>query len=439
MELINYINTSIDILCTLKVDEIMEKYKRKKNENIAEEYEDLLVKEEATIRKHLAVGNRLKLENESLKAKIKIIEEEQKKYEENINKIKEENEIIIKKLNKEIIILKNEMQKNEIKFMKKLGNKQKEIHKLQMDLNNLTKNIIKSKEESKDNQVLIEKKFKKNNSMDFGIKFRVNYSDLNLLQKNMKINNSMRHSNSVHNIYKLNNKLDFKKLSNERNNLINNALNKSVKNKTSFKNENIFFNGFIGNNKNYNSQLINENCSSIRKIKKRFKFIYYKKHNSFSDIKLENEEINSKEIKVNKKLLLQRNDNNLKRTFSAINKRKWKDICCDLFQNLNNNNLNNDQIKDNIYLKNEAQKEKTDKNSTTNINKKKEIKIINKFRISSINKDENKNNFSYKKEDENNSIFPKKILENKILGRVQNKRIIDKYKGISINYNIPTN
>ena len=439
MELINYINTSIDILCTLKVDEIMEKYKRKKNENIAEEYEDLLVKEEATIRKHLAVGNRLKLENESLKAKIKIIEEEQKKYEENINKIKEENEIIIKKLNKEIIILKNEMQKNEIKFMKKLGNKQKEIHKLQMDLNNLTKNIIKSKEESKDNQVLIEKKFKKNNSMDFGIKFRVNYSDLNLLQRNMKINNSMRHSNSVHNIYKLNNKLDFKKLSNERNNLINNALNKSVKNKTSFKNENIFFNGFIGNNKNYNSQLINENSSSIRKIKKRFKFIYYKKHNSFSDIKLENEEINSKEIKVNKKLLLQRNDNNLKRTFSAINKRNRKDICCDLFQNLNNNNLNNDQIKDNIYLKNEAQKEKTDKNSTTNINKKKELKIINKFRISSINKDENKNNLSYKKEDENNSIFPKKVLENKILGRVQNKRIIDKYKGISINYNIPTN
>ena len=110
-----------------------------------------------------------------------------------------------------------------------------------------------------------------------------------------------------------------------------------------------------------------------------------------------------------------------------------------MFQNLNNNNLNNEQIKDNIYLKNEAQKEKTDKNSTTNINKKKELKIINKFRISSINKDENKNNLSYKKEDENNSIFPKKILENKILGRVQNKRIIDKYKGISINYNIPTN
>ena len=64
--------------------------------------------------------------------------------------------------------------------------------------------------------------------------------------------------------------------------------------------------------------------------------------------------------------------------------------------------------------------------------------MINKFRISSINKDGIKSN---KEENNKQNIIQKKIFENKIIQREQNISNVteDKYKGISINYNIPTN
>ena len=64
--------------------------------------------------------------------------------------------------------------------------------------------------------------------------------------------------------------------------------------------------------------------------------------------------------------------------------------------------------------------------------------MINKFRISSINKDGINSN---KEENNKQNIIQKKIFENKIIQREQNISNVteDKYKGISINYNIPTN
>ena len=425
---------------------MIEKYKRTKNANIPEDFEGLLIKEEARNRLHIALNNKLKLKNDSLKLKIKIFEEDKQKFEEKINKLKEEYENKINEMNKEIEnlnIIKNDLENKEKKYIKKLELKNKENYKLQMKLNNLLKKGFKNNEKD-NNQKLSEKKFKKNNSMDFGTKFRIKYSDYDLFQKNTKINNSMlmMHPYSARNLDNIYNKIDYKKLSNifpEKNNLFND-INKTSKSNTSLiKNKNSIFNIFLGKDKNYKSQSVNGGALSvIRKIRKNLRFIDNTKYNSINNIQLEKEEIKNRENKI---LLFPRNNNNkMIRTFSAINKSEKNESFYDLFKNPTYNDdilKNTKQVNISANLINQIPNK--NENQFSDINKKKkEFKLINKFRISSINKDGIKSN---KEENNKQNIIQKKIFENKIIQREQNISNVteDKYKGISINYNIPTN
>ena len=70
----------------LKVDEMIEKYQRTKNANIPEDFESLLIKEEKSIRKYIAVNNRLTLENNNLRDQIRLFKEDKQKFKEQMNK-----------------------------------------------------------------------------------------------------------------------------------------------------------------------------------------------------------------------------------------------------------------------------------------------------------------------------------------------------------------
>ena len=419
---------------------MIEKYKKTKNANIPEDFESLLIKEESSIRNYIAVNNRLELENNNLKDKIRILEEDQKNLEEKINKIKEKYENKIKEMNdeiKDLNINKNRIEKN---FVKKLDIKQKEIERLQMKLNNILKNGLKNIEEKKDSNLLLENVFKKSNSTDFGIKFRINYSDLDIFQKNTNKNSSMIHPHSARNLNNINDISDYKQLNNnfpEGNNIFNEIHQNYI---SLLKKENSFFNGFFGKNKNIKSQHIDENASSIfRKIRKNFIFADNIKFNSYNDIKLKKDGMKNKENKI---LLLPRSNNNkIKRNFSAIYRKGKNEDFFYLLKNENDNfiskNINQDNFNSNLI--NQTQNKISNNNSILDVNKeKKNFKMINKFRISF----KNKNEINLNKEDKNKlMIFPKKILENKIIEKENNINNVtnNKYKGISINYNIPTN
>ena len=195
----------------------------------------------------------------------------------------------------------------------------------------------------------------------------------------------------------------------------------------------------MGKDKTYKSQSVNGGALSvIRKIRKNFRFIDNAKYNSINDIKLEKEEIKNRENKI---LLFPRNNNNkMIRTFSAINKSEKNESFYDLFKNPTYNDdilKNTKQVNISANLINQIPNK--NENQFSDINKKKkEFKLINKFRISSINKDGINSN---KEENNKQNIIQKKIFENKIIQREQNISNVteDKYKGISINYNIPTN
>ena len=134
LDIINYIKNTIDIISTLKVDEILSKYKKGKNVNIPEDYEALLVKEEASLRQHIALENKLKLDYETLTERINSLETENDILKKQINEQKDKYEKKIEEINKEILKLnnmKNDIQKNERKLRKKLDLKEKEIFKLQ--------------------------------------------------------------------------------------------------------------------------------------------------------------------------------------------------------------------------------------------------------------------------------------------------------------------
>ena len=76
LDIINYIKNTIDIISALKVDEILTKSNKEKNINIPEDYEALLIKEEASLRQHIALENKLKLDYETLTKRINSLETE---------------------------------------------------------------------------------------------------------------------------------------------------------------------------------------------------------------------------------------------------------------------------------------------------------------------------------------------------------------------------
>ena len=73
-----YVKNSIDIIVTLKVEEIVEEYKSKKNENSSGDFEALLQKEEAAIRQHISYEHQIKIEYEKLLEKLELMDLENK-------------------------------------------------------------------------------------------------------------------------------------------------------------------------------------------------------------------------------------------------------------------------------------------------------------------------------------------------------------------------
>ena len=78
LDIVEYVKNSIDILVSLKVEETIDEYKSKKNENAATDFETLLQKEEAAIRQHISYEHEIKIEYEKLLEKIEVMDLENK-------------------------------------------------------------------------------------------------------------------------------------------------------------------------------------------------------------------------------------------------------------------------------------------------------------------------------------------------------------------------
>ena len=369
------------------------------------------------MREYVALINKLKLKNDTLKLKNKILEE-------NINKLKDEYEKKIK-----------DLQNKEEKYIEIIKLKDKDISNLKFKLNNIIKNNFdKSKEEQ--NQL---KKYKKIHSMKLSVKSKANYFSLESSIDNKK---NLLHPNSA------------------RNN--NNSYIMQIK-KLDDLNEKNLFNRFGQYNMKYNVKYIKkEGLSTFRKIKNRFFNIidsqnksqiinksnskdfmtYYPVNDNISENK---EKINNK-INKNKILLLPRNSNiKLKRTFSAINKSDKNESNYDFLKrlNLNDSSQRIEKLKNssdiiinakishnrnyNLIFKNST------KNSVPNIS---EYNKMNKFRINNnFQKINNKDILSYqhKEKDEANKLIDK----NNDFYNLEQKSLLNNIANQSISINIP--
>ena len=383
LDLINYIKNTINIISTLKEEEKKSKKEKDNNENISEDYESLLIKEEAAIRQHIALENKLKLEYEIMSEKINSLEMENELLKEKIKKQIKAYENKIEEINKEITNLnniKNNIQKNERKLRKKLDLKEKEIFQLQLKLNSINNNInnVIYYKSSNMNKVNLNsnlnssfygrddclKDYKKiqnneiksnNNSID---KININNSNNEIISnKGRNKNFSSIDSTSGNHIYKNNSMSKMNNISNilfEKDTLLNeNNVDYDIMNSTDKRNKNIV-NGLTQYNKSCINHYINdENISTIKKINENqsnnninnnenFKnnlnnsndnnkydndnIIFGNSNygnnmnNSIDIIKVEQKDSNYKKVN-NKKLLLitQNKINKIKRTHSAIN------------------------------------------------------------------------------------------------------------------------
>ena len=297
LDLINYIKNTINIISSLKEEEKKSKNEKDKNENISEDYESLLIKEEAAIRQHIALENKLKLEYEIMSEKINSLEMENELLKVKIKKQIKAYENKIEEINKEIANLtnmKNDIQKNERKLRKKLDLKEKEIFQLQLKLNSINNNInnviysnssnmnkvnsnsnLNSSFYGRDDCLKDYKKIQNNeinsnnNSID---KININNSNNEIISnKGRNKNFSSIDSNSGNHIYKNNSMSKINNISNilfEKDAFLNeNNVDYDLMNSTDKRNKNIV-NGLTQYNKNYKNHYINdENISTIKKIK----------------------------------------------------------------------------------------------------------------------------------------------------------------------------
>jgi len=72
------VKNSIDIIVSLKVEETIDEYNAKKNENAAADYETLLQKLESAIRQHISYEHQIKLEYEKMQEKLEEMDLENK-------------------------------------------------------------------------------------------------------------------------------------------------------------------------------------------------------------------------------------------------------------------------------------------------------------------------------------------------------------------------
>ena len=78
IDIVNYIKNSIDIIVSFKVENTIDDYKSKKNQNTPIDFETLLQKEEAAIRQHISYEHQIKIEYEKIMEKLEILELENK-------------------------------------------------------------------------------------------------------------------------------------------------------------------------------------------------------------------------------------------------------------------------------------------------------------------------------------------------------------------------
>ena len=93
---------------SLKVEESIDEYNSKKNENAASDYETLLQKLESAIRQHISYEHQIKLEYEKLQEKLEVLDLENKLLQYQIVSI----------INK--LLYLNYRKKKKINMMKKL-------------------------------------------------------------------------------------------------------------------------------------------------------------------------------------------------------------------------------------------------------------------------------------------------------------------------------
>jgi len=184
LTLAQYVNNSIDIIVKLKIEAaLINEKKERENVKISsdEEWEALLIKEEANIRKHISNTHKLKLCVEQMNEKITSLEKEKKNYEDILTKyknmkdkvdeykktIKSLNQMVLEAKEREKVLKERKIRINKIK-VKSCGetdedNKSssltpknfrpsKKTPSLQKKINNLNKNIIKRLENKKRNQ-----------------------------------------------------------------------------------------------------------------------------------------------------------------------------------------------------------------------------------------------------------------------------------------------
>ena len=80
VDIVKYIKDSIDAIVSFKVEDLMDEYKSKKDENSATDYETLLQKEEASIRQHISYEHQIKIEYEKIMDKYEMLDLENKLF-----------------------------------------------------------------------------------------------------------------------------------------------------------------------------------------------------------------------------------------------------------------------------------------------------------------------------------------------------------------------
>ena len=347
LDLINYIKDSIDIIVSVKVDELLSMYQQDANsEIIADNYEALLRKLEKAIRQHIALEQQFKIQHEKQNEIIEELKEDVCNLNDKIKNLQKEHEEQMIKLNQEIADYKKQkenFQYNEINLRKKLEIKNKEIIQLQSKINSTNINSI------------ISNKNKNNNNSNYFNKTFLNKSEINsrhnnsfecikdvksVMESNIKKILGSRNINEKNN-RKYNSIFNLSNMSNvisEKNNNINNN-----KEEDAIANNNINSKGILNDSMKFNNTN-NIKHINISKLTKKTAFKNNSLNNSSTNIKNNNNYNNSLEIPKNEKAKIQNykkiiNNNcnkfqeirqikprKIKRTSSAIDQQIKKDF-----------------------------------------------------------------------------------------------------------------
>lgn len=142
--IVQYIKNSIDIIVNTKIEEELYKIKKelKNNDSNVGEWEKLLIKEEETVRLHIANEHQLKIELD--------------KYIQKLEELKNDNFLLSKKIKKfkDLEIRNKELEKQIKNLNKIIKNYEEEKQKLILKGENL-KNLLKEKEKEINNNRII--------------------------------------------------------------------------------------------------------------------------------------------------------------------------------------------------------------------------------------------------------------------------------------------